>query len=70
MVSGSLWIYSTQAAQTGVAVRFTEGAWLEEKIFVSGALGDFATAAATTTTTTAAVTTTTTAAVTTTTTTA
>jgi len=70
MVSGSLWIYSTQAAQTGVAVRFTEGAWLEEKIFVSGVLGDFATAAATTTTTTAAVTTTTTAAVTTTTTTA
>jgi hypothetical protein len=76
MVAGTLWIYSTETGMAGVTVRFVEGAWVEQKIFVSGALSTLAdaalttttTATPTTTTTTAAVTTTTTAAVTTTTT--
>jgi hypothetical protein len=52
MKTATLWIYSTQADQAGVAVRFVEGAWVEEKIFVSGPLSNFADAALTTTTTT------------------
>jgi len=71
MVAGTLRIYTpTPSDQAGVAVRFVDGAWLEKKIFVDGALSDFATAAVTTTTTTAAATTTTTTAAVTTTTTA
>ena len=54
MEAGTLWIYKTQADQTGVEVRFTRGAFLTEKIFVDGSLGDFADAALTTTTTTTA----------------
>ena len=60
MVTGTLWIYSTQADQAGVAVEFVDGAWLEKKIFVSGVIGDFSDALVTTTTTTVPVTTTTT----------
>lgn len=71
MQSGTLRIYTeTPSDQDGVAVRFVEGAWLEERIFVDGTLASFANAVSTTTSTTATpTTTTTTAAVTTTTTT-
>ena len=68
MRTATLWIYSTEADQAGVAVRFVEGAWVEEKIFVSGPIANFAAAASTTTTTAPITTTTTTAAATTTTT--
>lgn len=62
MEAGTLWIYSIEAGMAGVSVRFVEGAWVEEKIFVSGALSSLADAALTTTTTTPVTTTTTTAA--------
>jgi len=60
MVAGTLWIYSTEVGMAGVSVRFVEGAWVEQKIFVSGALSSLATAALTTTTTAPPTTTTTT----------
>ena len=68
MVGGSAFIYSSNAGMAGTYVTYTEGAWVERKIFVSGALSAFAAAVSTTTTTTPPTTTTTTAAVTTTTT--
>jgi len=63
MVGGSAFIYSSNAGMAGTFVTYTEGAWVERKIFVSGALSAFAAAVSTTTTTTPPTTTTTTTAV-------
>lgn len=68
MEAGTLWIYSTEVGMAGTFVTYTEGAWVERKIFASGALSAFASVVSTTTTTAAVTTTTTTAAATTTTT--